>query len=243
MATQVQLRRGTEAENNEFTGAEGEITIDTTNDSIRVHDGIKKGGYRVMKGNDPITPGAYPKITYDKNGLVIGGAPLDMQDMPSGLDTKFVAKGNVKEGTFTKITISKDGIVTKGEQIAESDVPALSQSKITGLQAALGDKAQKLSVVSKENVSSLVPLVEGKVNVIRVNEAATLQPPVVSDVSELKQMLVQLDNSRGFQVEFSSVVGGFGGSGIPKITDAGFYNIYFEYNIARNGWVCGVIKV
>ena len=56
MSTQVQMRRGTEAENDDFTGAEGEITIDTTNDTIRVHDGIKKGGYPVMKGKSPITP-------------------------------------------------------------------------------------------------------------------------------------------------------------------------------------------
>ena len=38
-ATQVQFRRGTDAQNNSFTGADGEITIDTTNHQIRVHDG------------------------------------------------------------------------------------------------------------------------------------------------------------------------------------------------------------
>jgi hypothetical protein len=38
MAVQVQLRRGTASQNNSFTGVEGEITVDTTNQTVRVHD-------------------------------------------------------------------------------------------------------------------------------------------------------------------------------------------------------------
>ena len=50
---QVKLRRGTEAEhdttNGGFTGAEGEVTVDTTNDTLRVHDGSTAGGIRLAK--------------------------------------------------------------------------------------------------------------------------------------------------------------------------------------------------
>lgn len=50
---QVKLRRGTEAEhdttNGGFTGAEGEVTVDTTNDTLRVHDGTTAGGVRLAK--------------------------------------------------------------------------------------------------------------------------------------------------------------------------------------------------
>ena len=49
-ATQVKRRRGTEAQNNEFTGAEGEITVDLTNMTLRVHDGRTKGGFVVGGG-------------------------------------------------------------------------------------------------------------------------------------------------------------------------------------------------
>lgn len=44
MTTLVKFRRGTTALNNTFTGALGEITIDTTLKSIRVHDGVTQGG-------------------------------------------------------------------------------------------------------------------------------------------------------------------------------------------------------
>ena len=44
MSTQVQYRRGTATENNAFTGALAEITVDTTNWTLRVHDGATAGG-------------------------------------------------------------------------------------------------------------------------------------------------------------------------------------------------------
>ena len=44
MSTQVQYRRGTGSQNNAFTGALGEITVDTTNWTLRVHDGVTAGG-------------------------------------------------------------------------------------------------------------------------------------------------------------------------------------------------------
>lgn len=47
MATQLQLRRGTTAENDVFTGAVGEVTVDTDTSTLRVHDGITTGGFMV----------------------------------------------------------------------------------------------------------------------------------------------------------------------------------------------------
>jgi hypothetical protein len=40
----VQLRRGTAAEHSSFTGAAGEITVNTTRNSVHVHDGSTAGG-------------------------------------------------------------------------------------------------------------------------------------------------------------------------------------------------------
>jgi len=44
MSTQVQYRRGTGAQNDSFTGALAEITVDTTAWTLRVHDGVTAGG-------------------------------------------------------------------------------------------------------------------------------------------------------------------------------------------------------
>lgn len=47
MAKQLELRRGTTQANNLFTGATGELTMDTDTKQLRVHDGVKTGGYAI----------------------------------------------------------------------------------------------------------------------------------------------------------------------------------------------------
>jgi hypothetical protein len=49
MAIQVKFRRGSAGQHNSFTGANGEITVDTTNKTLRVHDGVTVGGTRLAK--------------------------------------------------------------------------------------------------------------------------------------------------------------------------------------------------
>jgi hypothetical protein len=53
MATEIKLRRGTTAQHTTFTGAEGEVTVDTTKDTLVVHDGSTAGGHPVAKENNP----------------------------------------------------------------------------------------------------------------------------------------------------------------------------------------------
>ena len=47
MPTTIQLRRGTTAQHDSFTGSVGEITVDTTLSTVRVHDGLTVDRKRV----------------------------------------------------------------------------------------------------------------------------------------------------------------------------------------------------
>ncbi len=55
MAKQVQLRRGTTSEHSSFTGAIGEITVDTSLNTARVHDGSTAGGTRLARYSEIVT--------------------------------------------------------------------------------------------------------------------------------------------------------------------------------------------
>ena len=44
MPTVIQFRRGTTSQNNSFTGTLGELTVDTTLNQLRIHDGSTAGG-------------------------------------------------------------------------------------------------------------------------------------------------------------------------------------------------------
>ena len=51
MSTQVQFRRGTTTQNNAFTGAQGELSVDTDLKTLRLHDGTTAGGGATMLNN------------------------------------------------------------------------------------------------------------------------------------------------------------------------------------------------
>jgi hypothetical protein len=63
MPTQVQFRRGTNAQNQAFTGAVGEITVDTTLGTLHVHDGVTAGGNTLVRANGVI----YGSTIYQNN--------------------------------------------------------------------------------------------------------------------------------------------------------------------------------
>jgi hypothetical protein len=61
MSTQVQFRRGTSAETATFTGAAGEVTVDTTLNTCVVHDAATIGGYPLLRAdfvNAALSPGS-----------------------------------------------------------------------------------------------------------------------------------------------------------------------------------------
>lgn len=55
MSTQIQRRRGTTSDHSTFTGAGGELTIDTTKNTVVVHDGSTTGGFPLAKESALVT--------------------------------------------------------------------------------------------------------------------------------------------------------------------------------------------
>ena len=71
MAKQLQLRKGTATEHDTFTGANGEVTVDTTNKTLRVHDGSTIGGIRLATVTGGSIPASQlPSATTSTQGIV-----------------------------------------------------------------------------------------------------------------------------------------------------------------------------
>jgi len=96
MAIQIQLRRGTSAQNDAFTGATGELVFDTTNITIRVHDGVTAGGYKMasLTGTQTLTNKTLtsPTFTAPVLGTPASGTLTNCSGLPvasgiSGLGT------------------------------------------------------------------------------------------------------------------------------------------------------------
>lgn len=89
MSERWQIRRGTTAENNQFTGAQGELTMDTQKKQLRVHDGSTQGGAGTI---DPIVAYQLPSSNNDYKWY------------------RKYASGWVEQGGIA--TISSDGLFT-----------------------------------------------------------------------------------------------------------------------------------
>ena len=63
----LQIRRGSAAQNDNFTGLNGEITMDTTNKTLRVHDGETLGGIALARADE--IPDAQGAEAFDINSV------------------------------------------------------------------------------------------------------------------------------------------------------------------------------
>jgi len=110
MPTTVQFRRGTTAQNNAFTGAVGEITVDTTDDRLVVHDGTNAGGSRAALASETIF-----KVSGDDSvGLYLqGGTDVLQISGGNGISTSTASTG--------VLTIAMDGDITTVNSISSAD--------------------------------------------------------------------------------------------------------------------------
>ena len=89
MAKLLKLRRGTTSQHSSFTGAEGEVTVDTTKDTLVVHDGSTAGGIPLAKEAGNITGNAATATT-------------------AGTVTTAAQTNITSTGTLTGLTVSGD---------------------------------------------------------------------------------------------------------------------------------------
>lgn len=101
MSRQIQIRRGTAAEHAAFTGAEGEITMDTDAKTLRVHDGATAGGTMLARLADIEAP--VGKMDADCGNAAFGGEAgtnaLSRMGMPSARSINISAPSS--GGTYT----------------------------------------------------------------------------------------------------------------------------------------------
>jgi len=97
MAKRVQRRRGTTAEHSSFTGAVGEISVDTDKDTIAVHDGSQAGGF--------------PLAREDMNNVTnrIGVTQLNLSDGSNGQVITTNGSGTISFTTVDATTANVGG--------------------------------------------------------------------------------------------------------------------------------------
>ena len=123
MAKLLKLRRGTTAQHASFTGAEGEVTIDTTKDTAVVHDGSTAGGTPLAKQNMSNVPAGTILGTQLENSGVTGGQygsssaipiiTVDNQGLVTSASTTAIDSTKIQNGTTEVATASSGDITMK----------------------------------------------------------------------------------------------------------------------------------
>ena len=104
MATQVQFRRGTSAETSAFTGALGEVTVDTCKNTLVIPNAVQAGGYPVLRddgSNSQLASGGLSSCA-----LKFAGDPNTGIISPSADNISLVTGG------VARLTIDGSGAVT-----------------------------------------------------------------------------------------------------------------------------------
>ena len=97
MTKAVQRRKGTDSEHSTFTGLEAEITVNTTNQSVHVHDGSTAGGFELARADgsnvDNFAVGGNLTVTGNTtiNGtLTLGDADTDSITINADLTSNLI---------------------------------------------------------------------------------------------------------------------------------------------------------
>lgn len=124
MTTQIKRRRGTTTEHSTFTGAEGEITIDTTKDTVVVHDGSTAGGH-------PLATESSLAGKVDSSGDTMTGDLTVPNIIVSGnVDGRDVsADGTKLDGIEAGADVTDTANVTAAGALMDSEVTNLAQVK------------------------------------------------------------------------------------------------------------------
>ena len=91
MTTAVQRRRGTNTEHASFTGLEGELSVNTTNESVHVHDGSTAGGFELARAD----ASNIVATSIDINGGTIDGTAIGASSASTGAFTTLTASGEI----------------------------------------------------------------------------------------------------------------------------------------------------
>lgn len=143
---QVKLRRGTTSQHAGFTGAEGEVTVDTDKDTVIVHDGTTAGGHELRRKDD-----------------TIAGSEIDND----AVDTAQIAADAVTSTEIAANAVTSSEIATDAVGTDQIAADAVTSSEISSTDTTF--KVAATEVVVNEGGADVDFRVEGDNNINLIN--------------------------------------------------------------------------
>jgi len=137
MPTVVQFRRGTTAQNNNFLGANGEISVDTSLNVLRVADAVTLGGFAMVGQNcvQTIANKTYTGTSLSVTGNVTGSYIFGNGSQLTGIDATQISSGT----SNLKVTTSGGNISASVGGTSNVAVWTTTGQFVTGLVSVTGN--------------------------------------------------------------------------------------------------------
>jgi len=160
MPTVVQFRRGTTAQNNNFLGANGEISVDTDLHVLRVADAVTLGGFAMVGQNcvQTIANKTYTGTLLSVTGNVTGNYIFGNGSQLSGIDATSIQSGT----SNVKVTTAGGNIAVSVGGTSNVVVWASTGTYTTGLLSVTGN-------ITGGNITTAGAITNGNITITGAN--------------------------------------------------------------------------
>ena len=159
MAKLLKLRRGSTSQHSSFTGAEGEVTVDTDKESLVVHNGSQAGGF--------------PLLRQDLSNLVAG--TIDSSDIAnSSISTSKIANDAVTAAKLANTSVSA------GSYGSATAIPAITVDAQGRITSASTNTVNTTTNLSTSTATGSVTINSSTGNNATINEASGSAAGVMS---------------------------------------------------------------
>ena len=179
MAKLLKLRRGTTTQHSSFTGAEGEVTIDTTKDTAVVHDGSQAGGRPLAREDmsnvsSASIAGRLGTDSIATSKIAAGTLPSDVVVSGSNIAAGAIHNSDINASAAIANSKLADSGVTAGAYGSSSAIPIVTvNAKGVGTAASttaidstkIQNGTSEVSVANNANVT----IVRGGTTIVNVS--------------------------------------------------------------------------
>lgn len=129
MPTTIKFRRGTTSQNNSFTGGSGEISVDTTLKTLRVHDSSTAGGAELLNTTSTQT---FSNKTVGSHLLPSADSTYDLGDSDTKWRALYVSGSTIHLGSI-RLQDSGGQLIVKDSEGTSATSVVLSQNNTDDL--------------------------------------------------------------------------------------------------------------
>ena len=158
MAKLLKLRRGTTTQHGSFTGAEGEVTVDTDKETLVVHDGSTAGGHPVAAEDMANVSSASIAGRLGTDSIAVGKIaagtlPSDVKVADANISGNLtIESADIVDGTIATADIADSAVTTA--KIADDAVTAAKLASSAVVTASIVDANVTTAKIADDAVTS-----------------------------------------------------------------------------------------